>query len=1681
MPDIFDQVSGGQSGDIFDKVQSPQVAAQPQPDIFDQVSAPQPVPQQTQLQYQSQLVPLATPDPQPMQRVQPGQPLQAGVEQNFWQSLPIVQDTTKAWQSGDFMGGAGSFMQGLPAGPLEVLDMGSNLERWLQEQTARAVMDFQLPLQGLQKEMVQQGVIDNVFPKLAGVAPKLDLAGDFKRFVNPKYPGIFGGGAFAGQALIPAGTAAKGASLSQKLGVGALGGALQSGLFDIGGQYRDKGQVNPLQTAASVLLGGGIGGLGAGAIHGLEKVAGNIAQKFAKPMPAQQPQFNPMALQGLDAQAQQEMLALQKLAQQPEQPAPVIQGINDLVEQAQLSNFFKQAEPPAPVAAAPRPQTPEEALAALEALTQQPQAPRVKAGKTEPDPIDVAKARIDLTQTLRAAATQDELDTLSEQATRWVQKNFSNGEVRKAMHAEISRQRKARAAEFEGERPKLDDAVEKLQALDTPEEAEQALEQWAKEALGEDLDPNILRLQSSENVPEFYVLEDKIALDKRESEKFPLAFEAFLWPGKKKLVTMETRLSGDENGFRPNLLSEPDLDRYTEYYQVESQLRSISISQRRNARRALEGLQQERVRREQRKALGIPQDLSQAAGVKEIRQLTDDEIVQVINDGTERQQLAAIQELARRNESEIAKVKQAAQPSQPPAASQPEVGDFRRTIPDSMKGRNKNSLAIDIHENPLFNKRPIRLMLRKFGAAKVEKDYTKARLDDFLKKFKDRFVPQGAETFDLPGGGKMNLKPEEGPSIQSEKDLAAAREKLATGVTEVKKPVIAGMLDKYFGEGPDKIPFTQAEMPEDVETAAKVLRKLYADYKQAEKAYDSLKPSYLQERLDAAEKSLQTKRDAKGFAKDLEAMTSAKTEKARASAAARVEEKQAAIAATEKKVEALKKQLKTAQDDEKLLQSLEKDFAEQVGDPTAPINLKTRVPHPEESVKEPISFALEYRKGQLEHYVPAENIDEWNRVKEEILRRDANRPRKAIWQLDGNSLKGVVPAAGAAIANFFGQAAQAADGAAPAAIKGGVDIMAAWNQTPLTEVATGALLLHKLAPKVAKALLNEEVFAGASLWKNTLDNIDYLGKIGAIDPEFKKVILNHTAQTLKASWGINFDEDAKALGMHYLREGLVTPQEIISGSSTRVGNLATKEHVDAMAHFQSMDLAQKKALAAYKIAQDSLRRAITGEIKKAMDWRSQNVKSGDPMARVVNIDESIKALEYALEQVSPRGGAFNGVDKILARARANFMDAAFFWNVKFHTQNLVTDPFIAGGSLTGPGNVLRAFKLLAFDKELKQLYKDSNLVGGYKAERVQDGVVLKDKGFSLFPKKDIPSDAISADRVSLAALLQYQQINKDTLLKAGFTGSDVDFAKAVLKGDPAIPEAIGADAFIHMTGTLSESLGVDTFRINTDIMSRSKIGSAAGIFFRQPARLSRLGMKYLAEGNFKAFYTMLGFSALVGGATAAIPLEGQIAGQLINPESYFKAADAADKLDMWQKATGNRLGPKTTWSFLWALQAGNTPVMQQPQEALGGMFDAAMAGKGDKFMQSAQKALPLVKPKVMGVPVKLVQDTARAYGEVQKGQIKSYPQSNPITRKPDFKKTMTIPFEKIQRHPLTHFLQNFVAGVENGRYAHQQFYNEQKARKARGQMVPPAQQYNSPADIYSGRTPLDMFFGGLGR
>mgnify|MGYP000859574077 FL=1 len=123
----------------------------------------------------------------PLPAPQPGQPLQAGVQENWFQALPVVKDFQRMQKAGDWGGGLGSFFQGMPAGPMEMVDMGSSVERWLQDRTANAIMNFRLPqgLAPMQRDMIQQGVMQALEGSPVRM-PQTNFARDYQAMMAPK-------------------------------------------------------------------------------------------------------------------------------------------------------------------------------------------------------------------------------------------------------------------------------------------------------------------------------------------------------------------------------------------------------------------------------------------------------------------------------------------------------------------------------------------------------------------------------------------------------------------------------------------------------------------------------------------------------------------------------------------------------------------------------------------------------------------------------------------------------------------------------------------------------------------------------------------------------------------------------------------------------------------------------------------------------------------------------------------------------------------------------------------------------------------------------------------------------------------------------------------------------------------------------------------------------------------------------------------------------------------------------------------------------------------------------------------------------------------------------------------------------------------------------------------------------
>ncbi|MBK7745702.1 MAG: hypothetical protein IPI39_00450 [Candidatus Obscuribacter sp.] len=717
MADIFDQVASqgnyqqtantgyqgsAPRGDIFDQIEyqppvQPVQQAPQQPDIFDQVEYQ---PQQTQLDYGRTVAPAQVAMNQPpMQAPQPGQPLQAGIEQTSWlDQFPIVQDFKRAGTNNDWGNFWGSAVQGLPAGPMEFADMLGNIARYSQDQGMRAGNALFMPkeLQNLPpfvQDMIDQGMEQTISPVRI---PRFDLAGAYKNLIQPKMPGAFGGGAFVGQALLPIGGVKAGATIGQKLGQAALGGAAMSGIYDAGQQYQKTGQINPLQTAGSTVLGAGVGAVGAGVVHGLEKGMGALRARYAPPpQQAPQPIWN------------------------PEEIGRFFGVVSPEADEA-LAAMAQHGAPGVVPASRPRVTSPEQALSNIDATRQGnpaiqslrnlaheaeiPGAPvrqparqgRAVTAKPEPMPLNFNQVRSDIQDAIKNAADHGELDTVTEDIAKFIKGNVTSNEVRKDLSNVMKDARRQRIKEIGTQgRPALDQAVDDVQNAG-PEDAEKAVENWAKQALGEELDPDTLGAKVSKEVPQYYDVEEYDKLLEKERDLFPNVHKEFLFDCTKKFQT----LTSEANGIIPSNLSTEDLAYFSQYYETEGLRTTLTRHMKAKINKVNQALAEERHRREMRKVLGIPINIS---GMKQLRTLTDSELDNVIQYGSEKQQLQAIEELSRRHAE--AKVDYVAQlrDTIPLASHEQVTGDYRRTISGDHLGRNKNKLSNDVHEHPVFN------------------------------------------------------------------------------------------------------------------------------------------------------------------------------------------------------------------------------------------------------------------------------------------------------------------------------------------------------------------------------------------------------------------------------------------------------------------------------------------------------------------------------------------------------------------------------------------------------------------------------------------------------------------------------------------------------------------------------------------------------------------------------------------------------------------------------------------------------------------------------------------------------------------------------------------------------------------------------------------------------------------
>lgn len=514
----------------------------------------------------------------------------------------------------------------------------------------------------------------------------------------------------------------------------------------------------------------------------------------------------------------------------------------------------------------------------------------------------------------------------------------------------------------------------------------------------------------------------------------------------------------------------------------------------------------------------------------------------------------------------------------------------------------------------------------------------------------------------------------------------------------------------------------------------------------------------------------------------------------------------------------------------------------------------------------------------------------------------------------------------------------------------------------LWALATALGITVSGAKAASVAIRTKALVRVANCWRDTFDIVKMLDNLAGSD--FFTVAMEHLALCNKASFGVEFDN----------------PEQLMRA----IQEFKTKQPGAA---FNSLSPRQQVAIIDQHAVRRSLAKKLDVHIENIENRLDPSYSGTDALPLDQRTQSAVEALYSIKEALTPHvTEGSNPAAWILA----NLMDTFFFWNPKHHSLNLL-DQWIMGGSYVGVHNIFRANTLLngvgghGGDAELRLLFNNSNLIGGIRVERAEQRALASGKKQSKLDKvlnSDLPSDKVNGDRVALASILEYAQLNKSTLKALGFK-SDVDFAKAFLRDQ--LDPATTLSTWVHMTERLSRSLGVDPLRLNKGALSRSPYFSKIMVFFKQPERMARMLNTMILTGNFSGLMTLIGMQALFGGR-AAIPADISAVWQNVDPNSYFQAAHQLDQMSLYQRLTGQSISSKLTygWNY-YAMGSTNLIGESMKSASADGILHSLatwMKRKGDvnhfsrkelqelrdsqiKFLEGIQ---PLLMPRVLGMP-----------------------------------------------------------------------------------------------------------------
>lgn len=405
----------------------------------------------------------------------------------------------------------------------------------------------------------------------------------------------------------------------------------------------------------------------------------------------------------------------------------------------------------------------------------------------------------------------------------------------------------------------------------------------------------------------------------------------------------------------------------------------------------------------------------------------------------------------------------------------------------------------------------------------------------------------------------------------------------------------------------------------------------------------------------------------------------------------------------------------------------------------------------------------------------------------------------------------------------------------------------------LMTAAVGAALATPAGRKVLKGFIDKGFDISGRILGDTMDHVAIAdAKLGT---NMLGELERHNIGAIQAMMRVDFGSDTlKSQAMRELSEaakaGLTTPQQTADSAFHKL----SPEAQNALLVYN----AQKKTLA-----------------KKVREFNARVKESGEDLGFLTK--QHLSSLENGLTGKTDNDW--------MSQFTGQAMDFFFRVNPEFHLLNL-TDPYIAGSARVAPSKIMKAQAMLTTNSKIKDLFKNNNLVGSFKADILDD--TAGSKIASRLKDFDLPSDKINASSLALGSMLQQMEVQ-------GVKATPETFVEAMLTNRPTgqITQDVIDKAWVQVADDAMRVLAVDPLRMNKNALGVMPGARHFAAFINQPARISKLTAEMVKNKDYKKMGRFLMMTTAIGGR-AAIPKSVRTAWELHDPDTAFAAESLLD-------------------------------------------------------------------------------------------------------------------------------------------------------------------------------------------